>query len=645
LERIRAGVRNVVFVLIDSFRADHVGKIVDGGSLTPHLDRLRQESVYFETAYAPSALTERSMPSLMTSFAVPVVREVSRYGVHIRSWLDALRAAGYRTFGNGICRHSNREEMHLRLSECFGAEEIGTAAHGASHGILLGEALDFIEQPDPGPFAVYTHWLEPHNEKAEKYLAAVRGVDERVGELVSSLKTMGHWDDTLLIVTADHGIHLGERMRRGNVCCPEIQVRVPLWVRIPGSRFAGTTVDALVSTIDIPGTIVDLLAARDRMPLGSPGLVNRLYDPLGAPAGDDDLVYAELYDMKMIRQGRMKGVLNTRRDTLMVYDVENDPNEERPIESASSLAAMRRLFTQQSWRHQEDILSLVGVGDTGISDDVLAATLSHDFDEESMTELLVGFWERDSATRRYLLKQVFEHRMVSVRGLDALVRDSFEEDDLLLLVTRAYADRPGACDELQARVSSLTSPGRVWLAEFLSDLPPDCVRLLSGAIEKQLIGSSKTAPEPGSDADRAHGLTVHGLIVHLGQDATAELKSLAVETYNGLAANRTQLETMRGANFSRRDMIRALKPALAADDVELLPQLTVTSESALFVAQFCTTYESARCREVLRSTIESAKHPGFLRELFRYLHASGDTSMLAEAEAAFRSRFPDSELP
>jgi hypothetical protein len=143
LERIRARVRNVVFVLIDSFRADHVGKIVDGDSLTPHLDRLRQESIYFETAYAPSALTERSMPSLMTSFAVPVVREVSRYGVHVRSWLDALRAAGCRTFANGICRHTNREEMHLRLSDCFGAEEIGTAAHGAAHGLLLGEALDF----------------------------------------------------------------------------------------------------------------------------------------------------------------------------------------------------------------------------------------------------------------------------------------------------------------------------------------------------------------------------------------------------------------------------------------------------------------------------------------------------------------------
>lgn len=645
LERIRARVRNVVFVLIDSFRADHVGKIVDGDSLTPHLDRLRQESIYFETAYAPSALTERSMPSLMTSFAVPVVREVSRYGVHVRSWLDALRAGGYRTFANGICRHSNREEMHLRLSECFGAEEIGTAAHGAPHGLLLGEALAFITQTETDPFAVYTHWLEPHNQKAEQYLAAVRGVDERVGELVNSLKSMGHWDDTLLIVTADHGIHLGERMRRGNVCCPEIQVRVPMWVRIPGSRFTGTTVDALVSTIEVPGTIVDLLGARDHMPLDSPGLVDRLYGPSRAQAGSDDLVYAELYDMKMIRQGTIKGVLNTRRDTLMVYDVEKDPREENPIEGTERLAAMRRLFAEQGRRHQEEVLTLVGVGGTGISDDVLTATLSHDFDEESMAELLAGLWERDSETRRFLLKQVFEKRMVSVRGLDTLVRDTFEADDQLLLVTRVYANRPGACEELQARVSSMTVPGRVWLAEFLSELPADCVRALSGALEQQLIEGSQSPPEPGSEADRARVLTVHGLIVHLGKDATVELKSLAVETYNRLAANRTQLETMRGANFSRRDMIRALKPALAADSVELLPHLTVTSESALFVAQFCTTHESERCREVLKGMIESAKHPGFLHELFRHLHASGDTSMLAEAEAAFRSRFPDTELP
>jgi hypothetical protein len=453
------------------------------------------------------------------------------------------------------------------------------------------------------------------------------------------------WDDTLLIITADHGIHLGERLRRGNVCCPEIQVRVPLLVRIPGSGFTGSAVDALVSTIEVPGTIVDLLGAREHMPLGSPGLVDRLYNPRGTQARNNDLVYAELYDMKMIRRGAIKGILNSRRDTLMVYDVENDPREESPIESADTIAAMRQLLAEQGRRHQEDILSLVGVGETGIPDDVLTATLSHDFDEESMAELLAGFWERDSETRRFLLKQVFEQRMVSVRGLDALARDTFEEDDQLLLVTRAYVGRPGACEELRTRVSSFSLQGRVWLAEFLPDLSPDCVRSLSGVLEQQLSAGSQNPPEPGSEADRAHALTAHGLIVHLGQDASVALKSQVIETYNRFAANRTQLQTLRGANFSRRDILLALRSALEADSIELLLQLSVTSESALFVGRFCTTYKSEGCRELLNGIIEGAKDPGYLHALFRHLRESDDASMLAAAQTAFRARFPDKDVP
>ncbi len=104
---------------------------------------------------------------------------------------------------------------------------------------------------------------------SEGQLALLRGlydgevayVDHRVGELVAFLEELGILDDTLLVITADHGEQIGDHGFLGhNLNVYDDLLHVPLLVRYPPLFSAGATVEVAVETRDIFATIVSLVA-------------------------------------------------------------------------------------------------------------------------------------------------------------------------------------------------------------------------------------------------------------------------------------------------------------------------------------------------------------------------------------------------
>jgi len=92
------------------------------------------------------------------------------------------------------------------------------------------------------------------------YDSGVRHLDDIVGRLVEELKTQGIFDDTMLVVTADHGEALGEDgvwFFHGLTVTPE-QARVPLLIKLPGGLRAGEVVEGPVSTVDIFPTALEV---------------------------------------------------------------------------------------------------------------------------------------------------------------------------------------------------------------------------------------------------------------------------------------------------------------------------------------------------------------------------------------------------
>ena len=90
------------------------------------------------------------------------------------------------------------------------------------------------------------------------YLTCVRYTDRQVGKVLDALDTLGLADSTIIVLWGDHGWHLGDSQIWGKHTSYERALHSPLIVRAPGISHPGTRCDALVETIDIYPTLIDL---------------------------------------------------------------------------------------------------------------------------------------------------------------------------------------------------------------------------------------------------------------------------------------------------------------------------------------------------------------------------------------------------
>lgn len=119
------------------------------------------------------------------------------------------------------------------------------------------EGRDLID-PVPGPVAGYLSEAEMSNVRAQ-YAGEVTLVDRWVGVLLEAAKSMGYFDNSLIIFTTDHGEPLGEHgiVRKARPWPYEEQVRIPWLLRLPDRTAAGQRLDAFVQTSDMMPTLLD----------------------------------------------------------------------------------------------------------------------------------------------------------------------------------------------------------------------------------------------------------------------------------------------------------------------------------------------------------------------------------------------------
>ena len=164
------------------------------------------------------------------------------------------------------------------------------------------------------------------------YYGQVSYVDNRVGDLLDALKGAGLADNTIVIVTGDHGEMLGERGMLKKMCFFEPAVRVPLIIHAP-TRFNHKRVSQNVSLVDLFATVLDLATDGKSPELSASSESASFFDLLN---GDDDnwhdTVLAEYTDVGagrpwfMVKEGDCK--LITDGDAAsQLYDLALDPNE------------------------------------------------------------------------------------------------------------------------------------------------------------------------------------------------------------------------------------------------------------------------------------------------------------------------------
>ena len=154
------------------------------------------------------------------------------------------------------------------------------------------------------------------------YYAGIEHIDLQVGKLVRALRRKGRYDNTLIIFTSDHGEYLGHHhlLLKGNYMYDPVS-RVPLVVKHPQNRDAGTKSDALVNLVDLAPTI--LTAAGAATPKAMVGV------DLATPPVEREAAFSENNngEQVMVRTHSHKLLLHRGLDTTQLYDLERDPQE------------------------------------------------------------------------------------------------------------------------------------------------------------------------------------------------------------------------------------------------------------------------------------------------------------------------------
>jgi choline-sulfatase len=163
------------------------------------------------------------------------------------------------------------------------------------------------------------------------YYGAISYVDDKIGRLIEVLRQTGQLDNTVVIVTSDHGDMQGERGLWYKMSFYEGSVRVPLVVSAP-SRFAPRRVSTPVSTMDLLPTLVGLGCDPDATPVVGDLDGSSLLQLCGGEDDGRDLIVAEylaegaVAPIVMLRRGAIK-LVHCPVEPDQLYDLEADPLE------------------------------------------------------------------------------------------------------------------------------------------------------------------------------------------------------------------------------------------------------------------------------------------------------------------------------
>lgn len=320
---------NVVLIVLDSVRQDHLSCYGYARKTTPHIDRLAAEGTLFENAYSASCWTVPSHASLFTGL-YPSQHEVDLnrplFQPHHETLAGHFRNLGYRTaciscnsFAAGGGTNLNRD-FDLTIDVDGGYRE-GTSTfarglryvqkqwraflnrdRGADRATRL--ARDWIGGQG-GPFFLFMNYMDCHLpyrlKRPQRYhfippverkrvnripldpfgvmagqlqlsareIAGIRALydgslfylDQQIGRLVARLKELGLYEQTIFIVTSDHGESFGEHgLFDHQYGLYEHLLRVPLVMRFPNGSLAGARIPHPIQHVDLLPVLARLLS-------------------------------------------------------------------------------------------------------------------------------------------------------------------------------------------------------------------------------------------------------------------------------------------------------------------------------------------------------------------------------------------------
>lgn len=365
---------NIILITLDTTRADRMGFLGSGKGVTPNLDALAGQSVVFSHAYAHVPLTTPSHAAILTG-TYPQFNHLSDLGMPLAKDLpylpELLHQHGYRTgafvgamildpkglaapgFERGFDVYD--AGFHKRAA---GEDRYQSVERRAED--VVDRALAWVKKRPAGPFFLWVHVYDAHDPydppepyksryASEPYDGEIAYTDSAMGRLFAGLKKSGMYEGTIVAVMADHGEAFREHgeLRHGMFLYDET-IHVPLVVKFPQGRFAGTKVEGRVRLVDVAPTL--LREARISVPVVMQGQV--LQDTLRAsgktisPNQESDRpAYAETdyanraFGWSALQSWRAGKYFYVQAPKRELYDQVGDPTALRNLASTSQAVA------------------------------------------------------------------------------------------------------------------------------------------------------------------------------------------------------------------------------------------------------------------------------------------------------------------
>ncbi len=307
----RADPPNIVIIVMDTARQDRLSTYGYDRDTSPNLTELAERSRIYYNAYSTSGWTIPAHASLFTGL-YPIVHKATqedwKLGNRFTTIAEVLANEEYETIGivgNGMLRRgslfnqgfSKYYETWKKPHKSAGMKEDGTVEHPVY--ALFQDTL--TNRNRENPFFVFINFIEPHSpynssrqfydhfisdpsmtiesnmwprhllgtkihsmaelqHLNELYDAEILYCDYLVGKIIDSLKEEGLWDQTIFIVTSDHGENIGDHDMMDHVfSLYETTTKIPLIIHYPKLFTPGTKDSSFAQLTDIFPTLLEII--------------------------------------------------------------------------------------------------------------------------------------------------------------------------------------------------------------------------------------------------------------------------------------------------------------------------------------------------------------------------------------------------
>jgi len=376
---------DVFIIIIDTLRADHLSCYGYDRLTSPCIDSLAAEGTLFTRCQAQSPWTLPSHATIWTGLT-PVSHQAGRradqtYGLdsELSTIATILKDNGYITGGFVNVAILRRE---FGFANGFDHYNINMTGHGRA-GETVDEVLTWLHENrgNPRPFLVVIHLFDPHSPYSPPppfdtlfcpegvdgfdsweissdgtilnpedkdhfvhlYDDEIRWTDSQIGRLFSGLRYLGMADNSIIIITSDHGEEFLEHgyVGHGHTLFQEL-LHVPLIIAAPGVQH-GVRDSSLTGQVDILPTLLYLLdIEHDGNFEGMNIISDQIPSDRSVFSSGCDLIFVDrcslvvvdrenIWSLASVLQSEKKAIMDMRTLDGIMFDLTQDPDEEYPL--------------------------------------------------------------------------------------------------------------------------------------------------------------------------------------------------------------------------------------------------------------------------------------------------------------------------